>query len=215
MKILILTLCILSLFIPAFGQKSSGWKISDYLKNLPQEYKTFSGDFQTEPNDETTLIDDKNGYAAYFSQPKNDENAYPIFEIALFKKSNGEEILVISNLKSDPVCSEYETFLLQRKGDNWIDVKAKVLPEFTAQMFFDSANTAKEFIETQKKVGNSTELNLHFSPPRQGTKMNVKLEICDYVPDELSGEVSFQKFLDSSKTISLDWNKSKGVFAIK
>ncbi len=197
----------------AFAQKNSDWKISDYLENLPKEYKVFTGDFiAINPTAETTLIDDKNGYAAYFDQPFKNENAFPIFEMAVFKKKNGEEILVVSNMISDPVCNEYKTFFLQRAGANWLDVKTKVLPKLTPQMFFDSAKTANEFLKAQKKIGNSTGLNLRFSPPRQGTAMNVKLEICDYVPDDFSGEIDFQKFIDKSKTLALRWNKENGIF---
>ncbi len=209
--ILILTF----LFLFAAQTSAQDWKISDYLKNLPKEFKVFSGDFSSEVSEETTLIDDKNGYAAFYDQPVKYEAAFPIFEMAVFKKANGEQILVVSNSIIDPVCTAYKTFFLQKSGEDWIDVKAKVLPKLPPEIFFDTAKTAQDFIETQKKIGNSTDLDLHFSPPRQGTKMNVKLDICDYVPDDLSGEIDFQKFIDKSKIVLLVWDKKTGSFIFK
>ncbi len=136
----------------AVAQNNSAWKISDYLENLPEEYKTFSGDFiAINPTAETTLIDNKNGYAAFYSQPIKDENAFPIFEMAIFKKKNGEEILVVSNMISDPVCTNHKTFFLQKNGENWINVKEKVLPELPAKLFFDTEKTANEYLATGTK----------------------------------------------------------------
>lgn len=205
--VLLLTLLFVS---PVFSQKTAEWTIGDYLKNLPEEYKTFSGDFQTEPTAETTVLDVKNGYAAYLSSSEKD--AYPIFEMAIFKQANGDSLIVVSNTIADSVCTFHQTFFLQRKVDSWLAVRSKVLPEFTAQMFFKDAKLSAKFTEANKKIGNAEKLDLHFSPPREGTRMKVSLDICDYVPDELAAEISFNEFIKNARTVSLEWDKRKGIF---
>jgi hypothetical protein len=198
----------------AFAQKTVDWKISDYLQALPEAYKVFAGDFQIEPTKENTLIDDKNGYAAFFDRPIVNKEAYPIFEITLFKKANGEDLLVVSNMLSDPVCTFHRSFFLQRMENEWIDVESKVLPKLPPHLFFDSAKTSNYYLELQKKLGNSTELDLHFSPPRQGTNMTVNLEICDYVPDDFSEPIDFEKLAAKTRTVSLIWDKKTGMFKV-
>lgn len=201
--------------LPIFAQKIREPKISEYLQLLPQQFKTYSGDFQIKPSEENTLIDEKNGYAAYFSQAISAGNAYPIFEMALFRKKSGETIVVVSNLISDPVCDEHQTFFLRLNGADWIDVRPDVMPHLELSMFFESPKTADELRAIQEKIGNSTEIDLHFSLPREGNIIPVDLEICDYVPDEFASEISFQQFLDKKQRISLVWDKEKGVFNFK
>ncbi|MEZ5428588.1 MAG: hypothetical protein R2747_20245 [Pyrinomonadaceae bacterium] len=197
---------------PVNAQKPADWKISDYLKNLPTEFKTFSGDFASEPNEKTTVIDDRNGYAVYLSSEAKD--AFPILEMALFKDARGQHLLVVSNLQSDPVCNFYQTFFLRRDGEKWLEVRDQVLPDLKLTMFFREAKTALEFEKDYKRAGNSDPLDLHFYPPRKGTVLKVALEFCDYVPDDLSGEIDLQKFTDQRKTVALGWDKGKGVFKI-
>ncbi|MCY7344663.1 MAG: hypothetical protein LH614_00430, partial [Pyrinomonadaceae bacterium] len=55
-------------FVTAFSAQAQkrdaeDWSIADYVENLPEKYKTFSGDF-IPPSKETTVIDEPNGYAA-------------------------------------------------------------------------------------------------------------------------------------------------------
>ncbi len=199
----------------SFSQPESNWKISDYLRDLPAEYKTFSGDFQTEPNGETTLIDEKNGYAAFFDRPIKNKEAFPIFEMALFKKANGDDLLVVSNMLSDPVCTFHHTFFLKRTENGWINVEADVMPKLPARLFFDSAKTSNYYIELQKKLDNSPELDLYFAPPRNGTTMKVSLDICDFAPDNFPESVDFEELKQRSRMVSLIWDKKTGIFKIK
>jgi hypothetical protein len=206
---------LLFLISTAFSQHKASWTISEYLQNLPHEYKTFSGDFQSEPNTETTLVDEKNGYAAFYDRPIVNKEAYPIFEIALFRKANGEALLVVSNMLSDPVCTFHHTFFLQKSENKWIDVESKVLPKLPPRLFFDSVKTANYYLELQNKLDNSPELDLYFAPPRFGTTMKVKLDICDYLPDNFSEKVDFEKLEQKTRTVSLAWDKKSGTFKKK
>lgn len=198
-----------------FAQKEQ-WTIRDYLKNLPEQYKTYSGDFPKPPPAEAIVLDAENGYAAILSAQAGvrSSNPYPVFEMAIFKRSNGELLLVVSNRISDSVCLTHETFFLQKRGDSWLDVRSRVLPEFAAQMFFTDAHLAEKFQAINKKVGNSEKLDLYFAPPRKGTRMSVKLDICDYVPDEFDGKISFDEFTENAQSVFLDWDKKRGVFKL-
>jgi hypothetical protein len=198
-----------------FAQKEQ-WTIRDYLKNLPEQYKTYSGDYPKLPPADAIVLDEENGYAAILNVQAgvSSTNPYPIFEMALFKRSNGEQIIVVSNTISDSVCLSHETFFLQKRGDSWLDVRARVLPKLTAQMFFTEARLAEKFQATNKKVGNSEKLDLYFAPPRKGTRISVKLDICDYVPDEFDGKISFDEFTENAQSVFLDWDKKRGVFKL-
>ena len=101
-----------------------------------------------------TIIDDKNGYAAYQNQ-RVDKRDAPLrfFEIAKFNSGNGYATLVITNLKDDHVCTEYETFFLQKRGGHWIDVKSQVLPKLNESLFFKDAKSYKRFQKIEKKLG--------------------------------------------------------------
>jgi hypothetical protein len=77
---------------------------------------------------------------------------------------------------------------------------------------FADARLAEKFLATNKKVGNPGKLDLSFAPPRKGTRMNVKLDICDYVPDEFDGKISFDEFTGNAQSVFLDWDKTRGVF---
>ena len=87
MSLLPLLLC---LAIPAYAQE---WSLSDYLKNLPERFKTFHGDWSP-PSKETIVIDEKNGYAGYLKAPGGSEMS---FEMALFKSKNAPPLLVVTN----------------------------------------------------------------------------------------------------------------------
>ena len=116
------------IFIMAFSTQAQKpeakeWSIADYVKNLPEKYKTFDGDFHP-VSEETTIIDEQNGYAAYMdSPPGGNFEPFPIFETALFKSQTKPPLLVVANMKSDPVCNDYETFFLRRVGNRWTEVK--------------------------------------------------------------------------------------------
>lgn len=198
-----------------FAQKEP-WTIRDYLKNLPEQYKTYSGDYPKPPPADAIVLDEENGYVAVLNVQSgvSSTNPYPIFEMALFKRSNGEQIIVVSNTISDSVCLTHETFFLQKRGDSWLDVRSRVLPKLAAQMFFTEARLAEKFQATNKKVGNSEKLDLYFAPPRKGTQISVKLDICDYVPDEFDGKISFDEFTGNAQSVFLDWDKKRGVFKL-
>ena len=206
-------LVVLSAFGGAFAAANEQ-TVEDYLTHLPEKYRTFSGDFVAlPPTASSTIKDSKNGYVAYLSDW---DDPYPIFEMALFKPARGEAIVVVSNMKADPLCSEYDTFFLCKRGAKWQDIRAQVLPKFSARMFFRDAEVAARFAEASEKVGSKQattgELDLHFEPPRTGTRMRVLLDICDYVPEELEDEVSFEEAGEAVRPVWLDWDKQNGVF---
>lgn len=195
------------------GAYDSG--IADYFNNLPKKYITATGDFPP-PSNENSIIAPGNGYAAYMSAPFNknaDTEPFPIVEMAIFKSESKTPLLVVSNLKSDSVCSEHETFFLRRAGSdwtNWAEVGREVLPAIDLKMFWDAPQSAEKLLKIIKK----SSISYHFEPPRKGTRMKVSLEICDYLEDdaaESAGE-ELRKLIESAKPIYLDWDKQNGKF---
>ncbi|MEZ5347137.1 MAG: hypothetical protein R2681_16440 [Pyrinomonadaceae bacterium] len=197
------------------SQTTRDWKISDYLQNLPKQYKTYEGDIP-EPTDEYTFIDVRNGYAAYLMSPNGNPDEY-FFEMAMFKPKKGEPTLVVSNYKYDFVCFDYDTFFLQKQGSKWVDVKSDVLPVLTEKMFFADSEAYDYYVKQKEKFGDKVSgLVMHFYPPRSGTVMNVNLELCDYVDDSIveSDANNYRTITDALKTISLSWNKETGKFEV-
>ncbi|MCY7346667.1 MAG: hypothetical protein LH614_10670 [Pyrinomonadaceae bacterium] len=204
-------------FVTAFSAQAQkrdaeDWSIADYVENLPEKYKTFEGDFSL-PSKETTVIDESNGYAAYLNNlpdPDSNYQPYPMFEMALFKSKTKPPLLVVSNMKSDSACNEYETFFLRRVGSKWTQVKREVLPPMNLKMFWDAPQSAARLLKILKENAAS----YHFELPRRGTRMKVSLEICDYLEDdapEAAGD-ELQKLIESARPIYLEWDKQSGKF---
>ena len=207
MKNLLVSLSILlCLAISAYAQD---WSISDYLKNLPERFKTFEGDFSP-PSKETTVTDEKNGYARYLKVPGRTDMS---FEMALFKSKNAPPRVVVSNERSDMQCSSYETFFLRRVGNRWVEAKGEVLPPIHPKMFWDDPRAAERLAKIVTLTPTSA---YHFEPPRRGTQMKVSLEICDYF-DENPPEATFNEFnklKEAAKPIRLDWDSKSGKFKV-
>ncbi|HEX8503681.1 MAG TPA: hypothetical protein VF659_24060 [Pyrinomonadaceae bacterium] len=205
MKILSGTLSILlCLAVPTYAQD---WGISDYLKNLPEKFITFEGDFSP-PSRETTVIDEKNGYAGYLKVPGGTEMS---FEMALFRSKNASPLVVVSNERSDMQCSSYETFFLRRVGNKWVEVRDEVLPPLDPKMFWDDQRAAGRLA---KIVSLTPASDYHFEPPRRGTQMRVSLEICDQFdqdPPEATLK-EFDKLKETARPIRLDWDSRSGKF---
>ena len=190
--------------VPASAQE---WGISDYLKNLPEKFKTFHGDFSP-PSRETTVIDERNGYAGYLKAPGGTEMS---FEMALFRSKNGPPLVVVSNEQSDMQCSAYETFFLRRVGNRWIEVKDEVLPRLDPGMFWDDPRAAGRLAKIVSVLPASA---YHFEPPRRGTQMKVRLDICDYLdgdpPEATLKELDELK--GAARPIRLEWDAQGGKF---
>ena len=212
-QIILLAVLVFIMAFSAQAQKSaSDWSIADYFKNLPEKYKTFHGDFHL-VSEETTIIDEQNGYAAYLSNPLEPEAnnpPFPIFETALFKSQTKPPLLVVANMKSDSVCNDYETFFLRRVGNRWTEVKREVLPPLDLKQFWDAPQSANRLL----KIIKESSIDYHFEPPRQGTRMKVSLEICDYLEDDApQAKVDeLSKLIQSAKPIYLTWDKQNGKF---
>lgn len=207
MRILIGALSILlCLATTAYAQD---WGISDYLKNLPETFKTFAGDFSP-PSKETTVIDEKNGYAGYLKAPGGTEMS---FEMALFRSKNAPPLLVVSNERSDMQCSSYETFFLRRVGNRWVEVKDEVLPPLDHKMFWEDPRAAGRLAKIVSTLPASA---YHFEPPRRGTQMKVSLDICDFF-DEDTPEATlkeFDKLKATARPVRLDWDSRVGKFKL-
>lgn len=216
MRFLSIFLLLLVFATNALPQKPlSKWKVSDYLENLPEEYKLFGN--QGPPTKNTTIIDDKNGYAAFMSS--EDEYAIPMLEMALFKPNKGESTIVVTNLEDDHVCMNNYSYFLQIKDNRWVDVKNQVLPKLDFSMIFINGkndDSYKYYLEMQKKYGSKIpDLEYIFSPPRMGTKMKVDLVLCDWIDESVEENkdlMEYQMIADSFKPIYLQWNKTKGKF---
>lgn len=190
------------------------------MRELPEKFRTYSGDFEKGPTRDRTIKDLKNGYIAYLDKAPSAEQSsppYPIFETAVFKQDNGESLVVISNYRYDMVCTSHDTFFLRKRGSEWVDVRAKVLPKLSAAIFFKEASLGQKFETANKEAGNIESVagwfHLHFSPPRRGTRMKVALDICDYAPEE-KPELSFDEFKEKQKPVWLEWDQRKGIFRV-
>ncbi len=211
------SICVILLIFAALApaQKQTQWRISDYFENLPKKYKTWEGDFSPGK----VVKDDKNGYAAILDQ--NVDGDFAVIEMALFKRSNGDSVLVVSNVKADPVCTFYDTFFLERVGEKWIDVRAKVLPELSFSSFFDEADALARIKEISKVLGETGKLSMNeirFFPPRKGTKMKASLELCEFVDEDREEKVRTEEIIDfnhKARKLELIWKKRKGRFEIK
>ena len=129
--------------------------------------------------------------------------------MALFKSQTKTPLLVVANAKSDSVCTEYETFFLRSVGSDLREVKSQILPPLDLKMFWD----APQSIERLLKIISVEAISFHFKPPRQGTQLPVRLEICDFLDDDAPERVDeLNKLIKSAKTIRLDWNSKKGKF---
>lgn len=197
-------------FISATAHAQGEWKISDYLKQLPERFKTFSGDFAP-PSEETTVIDDRNGYAAYMDSPRR---SYAVFEIALFKSPTAPPLLVVSNTQADAQCTDYETFFLRQAGGEWVDVSAKVLPPLELKMFWQDKRSAARLEAIRKGQGDASVATFHFEPPRRGTTMKVSLAICDYLDDDTPQETVYEmsRLIETAGPVYLLWDAKKGAF---
>lgn len=197
---------LLCLALPAYAQE---WGISDYLKNLPERFKTFHGDFST-PSIETIIVDEKNGYAGYLKAPGGTERS---FEMALFKSKNAPPVLVVSNEQSDMQCSFYETFFLRRVGKEWVEVKDKVLPPLDPGMFWDDPRAAARLAKIVTLTPTSA---YHFEPPRRGTQMKVTLEVCDFFDEDPPAATleEFNQLMKTARPIRLEWDSKGGRFKL-
>ena len=207
MRILIGTLSVLlCLASPAYAQD---WGVSDYLKNLPERFITFEGDF-TPPSKETTVIDEKNGYAGYLKVRGGTDMS---FEMALFRSKNAPPLVVVSNERSDMQCSSHETFFLRRVGNRWVEVKDEVLPPLGPGMFWDDPQAAARLA---KIVSVTPTSDYHFEPPRRGTRMKVTLELCDHFDEGTSDATlkEFDKLKETARPIRLDWDSRSGKFKL-
>ena len=218
MKLLNLFIITIVLTTISFAQKPvSKWKISDYLNNLPSKYKKLGN--YAGATKETTIIDNKNGYASYQVDP--DDEYSKNLEMALFKANKGLPTIVITNVEDDHVCGNNYAYFLQKNGENWVNVKEKVLPKLDFSMIFiDGKNddSYKYYKKMQKKYGGMiSNLEYKFHPPRKGTKMKVSLNMCDWVDDTVANNKDLKEYsmiLDSVKPIYLQWNKAQVKFEI-
>lgn len=188
------------------------WSIADFFKNLPESYITATGDF-AKPSAENIVFDEKNGYAATYMnspEPGSGYEAFPTFQMALFKSQTKLPLIVIANMKSDHVCTDYETFFLRYDDRTWTEVGREVLPTLNLKMFWDKPQSAGRLLKIIKESSTS----YHFEPPRRGTRMKVSLEICDFLEDDTPQNKAdeLSKLIETAKPIYLEWDKQNGKF---
>ena len=217
-KIILSTVLVFITAFSAHAQKPAAkdWSIADYFKNLPEKYRTFSGDFSPLSKD-STYIDEENGYAAYFEPEQPGTSSFaqksPIFEMALFKSETKPPLVVVSNRISDSVCIEYQTFFLRRVGSKWTEVKREVLPPLNLKMFWSPPNAAQSAARLLKIV-KETAISYHFDPPRVGRSMKVSLEICNFLEDDAPEATvkELEKLIGSATSVRLSWDSGRGEF---
>ncbi|MGI8786345.1 MAG: hypothetical protein ACR2HG_01105 [Pyrinomonadaceae bacterium] len=78
-------------------------------------------------------------------------------------------------------------------------------------MFWNNPQSAARF---KKIVEQDNSTTYYFEPPRNGTRMKVSLEICDYFLEvtPLKSVDELRKLIESVNPIYLDWDKQNGKF---
>ena len=164
------------------------------------------------------IVDVKNGYISFRTLENELE---PIFQMALFKDSEGKDLIVIhvpgyacADIFDCANTEERKTYFLRYEDEEWVDVSQVVLPQIQTHNFYEDSNTIK-IVDTY--APNSIAYQL----PQYGQTIRLKLEICDgYInfdyPDEpvVSNE-EIQKILDERKILLREWNKKLGFFQLR
>lgn len=211
----LLAFAVCTLF-PAESQAQKDWSMATYLNNLPPRYKSFSSNGLPFTR-ESTIIDEENGYAAYFEPLPPGVNfngtQVPILEMALFRSEKRPPLVVVSNRIVDSNCERWETFFLRHIGKGWSEVDGLVLPPLDLRQFWPTKpESATRTVAIVQRSG----ISYRFQLPRRGTQMRVNLAICDYLEDDVSEGTAkeLQKLIGSVGTIRFDWNAKTGKFFV-
>lgn len=209
MKKLSLTLFLFSLLIISNAQISDNEKtIQDYFDLLKVEWICeFSDSYEK-------VVDIRNGYLVFKSK---DNEMEPIFQMALFKDIKENDLIVIhipgyacADIFDCPATEGRKTYFLKYKED-WKDVSGIVMPPIVTEHFY-ADSISSNIVDKYASHAVAYEL------PRYGQTMKLALEICDdyinfdYPDDPVVSDEQIERLLKERKTLSLQWNKSLGVF---
>lgn len=147
--------------------------IVDYFTLLPAHYLTFGSsnhenDYFDGHKNFLSVIDRRNGYLA-------DEHRQ--FEAALFHRSNGRCLLLVSNrIDTGTRPTKFDTYFLtyEHGARTWTEVSKEVLPELPAALFFSDPEVIKLM---EGSTDSDIEYTYHFEPLRRGADLKVRLEV--------------------------------------
>ena len=190
--------------------------IADYFKLLPAEYVTHAGDY----GPLETIVDVRNGYYAVAEKTRlpgapERTGLVPVFEFALFRRSDGGAVFVAANTKYDHACFAYETFFLRHDGANWADVAAEVAPRLGPELFFDD----REAVAALRR-DRTWAANLRHRLSRRGTTVEVTPRLCDTAieTDDTLSDRERAKLLAlvraRPRPVTLNWDRARGRFVL-
>lgn len=198
---------------PAFAESNTKKEtVYDYYKLLPKKFITHQGDYG--PTDLSLIQDQHNGYLALQTQNKD-----TVFSMALFRKSNGGAILMVSNKQYDFACDQFQTFILEPMGNHWNEISQSILPKISVELFFASNQSAEDKNLALLLSKNKTFYSIELRPPRQGTQVELHFHQCDAEIENQINKANVQKALGKfishfKKNLFLKWDKNSGRFQL-
>ena len=165
----LLTLFFFSLFSFAAAQKTAPKTVTDFLYLLPETYfEPYVEEGKPKPDLRAyrkSLIkinDTKNGFL------RLEGVAWEGWaEMAIFKKTDGNYVVGISQSGCGPICDSANTFLVYEKGD-WRDVTEEVLPTISEAQF-DAAYK-------KHKINEDDDPGIVYELPRLGRTIIVRTD---------------------------------------
>lgn len=158
--------------------------VEDYYYSLPSKYLGMDiGDSKTKRKDSTTTLDLKNDYIKINNRSWDGGGA-----MAVFRTTNGDDLIAISNAGCGPLCNQ-NFYLLRYKGGTWTDVTAKMLPSI-------EEDTAKEKLITYlKETGTSNENkeDLDFAPMIEIPQFGTTMKYFDQYSNTVIYEIKWRK----------------------
>lgn len=172
-----------------------------------------------------TIIDLKNGYYEI------NDGETKLLQATKFNNLDSSILIAATGYYSDMQCFNYfSKFYIKSKNLNTLEdvLLDDVIPELMFSDFFiDSAikeitNKYLPLVQQEYYPNAAVEdiyeefFDMHFILPRYGTKIIVKLTVCDYIPlNAVNMDEEDWKIIETQhKSISLSYDKKKKVFAI-
>ena len=211
MKIVVLTVILLTSLIKSNAQ------VSDEPRDIQAYFDLIKAEYFCDLLDaHEKIVDIRNGYLAFNSL---DADSEPLFQMALFKDSKGNDQIAIhspgyacGDIFACAHTEERKTHFFKYKNEEWIDVSDAVLPQIKTEHFYNDTIHAQI-------VNKYATHAIAYELPRFGQTIKLKLEICDgYINfddpyNPIVSDEQIEIILQERKTLLLKWNKSLGVLS--
>ena len=206
--------------------------ILDYIKLLPKVNQPYQE--LTYKLNYDSIIDIRNGYVRYRC---NCDHYGATYDYALFKKNNGDIIIVSFIDKYFADCTDKKINAFEYIDNKLIDKTEQIFPDLPPSLFFNN-DSIVNFIKTEKEkttlIDNDNYnkyylegiciYDLYFYIPRFGTEVIVGLrpilysnspKLYYFFPDCLFSQEKKIELIKQSNQIILKWNRATGKFLVK